>query len=369
MEVIIIPEPSKDSIDKKNPEDLLSTDNQEKLRRSSKKILLLKDDLRQNLTKELQRDLAQGLKLSLKGLDEAIVHIEEIFGNEAWIDEIDKTIEKELTTLQIKIPEVKKKVQEAKQIELKKKIPDQVGIKSILKSVEETGVSARKDQSFDEAIQILQDVEKKLLPAIESHLPEKDIKIIKASIRKELQTTLMKKGKIDEAIQVIDSCCVDEDYDSITYIDSQIEKSFLVAQKGEFSQAVNQLKDTLKYENSLPDNERKLDQSAEIKRALAIAYRGQGAYQKALKWFGEAQKEFREVKDEIGYYNALWGIGKLRHLTGEWNEAIQIWKKLIVYYEKQPDTKTITKKTGKPPSLMRIEAYREYAQTLQLHGK
>ncbi|MFX0124840.1 MAG: tetratricopeptide repeat protein [Candidatus Hodarchaeota archaeon] len=366
LEVIIIPKSSKD---KKNSKDLTSPpDYQEKLQRSSKKIFLLKEDLKQNLAKELQRDTSQGLKLSLKGLDEAVVHIEEIFGDKSWIDEIDKTIEKELATIEIKIPEMREKTQEVTHIALKEKALDQAGIKSILSSVKKTGVNARDEQSFDEAIQILQDVEKKLLPAIESHLPEKDIRAIKTSLLKELQTTLMRKGKINEAIQVIDSCCVEEE-DSKTYIEAQIEKSFLLAQKAEFTQAVNLLKDTLKYENSLPDTERTLEQSAEIKRALAIAYRGQGFYQKALKWFKEAQKEFHYVKDEIGYYNALWGIGILRHLTGEWDKAIQIWKKLIMLFEKQPDTESITKRTGKPPSLMLIKVYTEYAHSLQLYGK
>ncbi len=373
LEVIIIPKPGKDRIDKKNPKDLSSnTDYQEKLLRSSKKILSLREDLKQDFNKELRRDPdpSQGLQLSLKGLDEAIGHIlEEIFGNKVWTDEIDKTIEKELAILDLKIPEVKEKVLKANQLVLKEKILDQAGVKSILKSIRGIGVNARDEQAFDEAIQILHDVEKKLLPAIESHLSDKDKKSIKASLLKELHTTLMMKGKIDEAIQVIDSCCVEEDYDSTTYIDSQIEKSYMLTQKAEFSQAVSLLKDTLKYETSLPENERKLEQSAEIKRALAIAYRGQGAYQKALRWFGDAQKEFHEAKEELGYYNALWGIGKLRHLTGEWDKAIQIWRKLIVFYEKLPDDKAITKKTGKPPSLMRITAYTEYAHTLQLYGK
>ena len=365
MEVSIIPKPNTDSIDKKNLEDLLS--DTDKLRRSSKKIVSFRNDLKQNIAKESQ-NLTQGIKLSLKGLDEAIEQIEVIFGNEVWIDEIDKTLEKELSKLKVKLPELLESIREIDQVELKEKALDEVGIKSIIKSAKKTGLKARDKQSFDQAIQILQDVDKKLLPALEPYLPEDDRMAIKASILKELQTTLVKKGKIDEAIQVIDSCC-EEEYDSKTYIESQIEKSFLLVKKGEFNQSVNLLKDTLKYDSSLPEAEIDLKQSAEIKRALAIAYRGRGAYKKALQWFGEAQKGFLETEDDVGYYNVLWGIGILRHLTGEWDEAIEIWKKLIIYLEKQPDDSTITKKLGKPPSLMCVNAYSEYARTLQLSGK
>ena len=359
-----MPKPNTDPVDKNNPEDLLSST--EKLQRSNKKILSFRDDLQQTIAKESEA-ISQDLKLSLKGLDEAVSQITAIFGNKVWIDELDKTIEKELSKLEVKIPELLENVREIDKVELKEKALDEAGIKLIIKSAQKTGQKARDEQSFDDAIQILQDVDKKLLPALESYLP--DYQAVKASVLKELQTTLVKKGQIDKAIQIIDSCCVEEEYDSKTYIESQIEKSFLLVKKGEFNQAVNLLKDTLKYENTLPETEIDLKQSAEIKRALAITYRGRGAYQKALQWFKEAQQGFLETKDDIGYYNALWGIGILRHLTGEWDEAIEIWKQLITYLENQPDDNTITKRFGKPPSLMCVNAYSEYARTLQLSGK
>ncbi|MFX1284135.1 MAG: tetratricopeptide repeat protein [Promethearchaeota archaeon] len=364
---MIIPKPNKDSMDKEKPENLLfNADYQEKLKRASKKIKIIKEDLAQNLANELQQDLAQGLKISLKGVDEAIDHIQEIFGDKTWTEEIYKTIEQELETLKKEIPKVKEDIQESKQIELKEKKLDEAGIISILKSIKETGVSAREKRSYDEAIEILQDIDKKLLPAISIHLPEEDEREIRISLKDELATAFKKKGEIDEAIKVIDSCCSDPDYESKDYIHSQIEKSFLLVQKAEFNQAADLLKSTLEYERDLPENERNLKQSAEIKRALAIAYRGQGAYQKAIKWFKEAQKEFGEVNYEIGYHNALWGIGILRHLTGEWEEAIKIWKELLLFFEKQPDTLI---KGEKPASFLRINVYTEYARTLQLSGK
>ncbi|UCG01237.1 MAG: hypothetical protein JSW11_16670 [Candidatus Heimdallarchaeota archaeon] len=354
-------------MDKKNSEELIPiNDYQEKLQRTSKKIHLLKEDLKQNLSRDLQQDVAQGFKLSLKGLDEAIVRIEEIFGNKSWIEEIDKTIEKELGTIKIELPELKKKIQASKQIELNEKKLDEAGIKSIIKSVKQTGVNAREKRSFDEAIEILQDIDKRLLPAIAIHLPEKEKREIQTSLREELTTAFIKKGKINEAIKVIDSCCTDPDYESKDYIKSQIEKSFLLEKKAEFNQAVDLLKKTLNYEKILPKSERKLEQSAEIKRALAIAFRGQGAYPEAVKWFKESQKEFKKVNDQEGYHNALWGIGKLRHLTGEWEKAIKIWKTLLKFFETQPD---ISVKGRKPASYKRISVFSEYARTLQFSGK
>ncbi|MFW9903731.1 MAG: tetratricopeptide repeat protein [Candidatus Thorarchaeota archaeon] len=297
--------------------------------------------------------------MSLKGLDEAIGHIEEIFGNEAWIEEIDKAIEKELD---IEFPEAKNQY---KNIKLNAKKLDEAGIKSILQSVKKTGVSAREKRDFDEAIEIFESIDKRLLPAIAIHLPEKTSREIRTSLREELSKAFLMKGKIDEAIEVIDSCCIDPGYESKDYIKSQINKSFILAKKDEFNQAVEILQKTLEYEKSLPNSERKLEQSAEIKRALAIAYRGQGAYTEAIKWFKEAQKGFREINDQIGYHDTLWGMGILRYLTGEWEKAIKIWKTLLRFFEAQPDTPI---KGRKPAFFLRINIFTEYARTLQLSG-
>jgi len=382
---MIIPKPSKERMSKKISEsdqmhpkksrrlDASDIASEEKLQRANKKLIMLKENLKQNLTLNLKNAIVEDLKIDFEGLKSVIDHVGIVFGDKTWINEIDKIIENELEALVVKakeveewLPEVEEKVSETNRILLKEKMLDEEGIKSILKSIKETGISAREKQSFDEAIEILKDIDKKILPVIEIHLPEKDKKNIKASLSKELRTTLLKKGKIDEAIKVIDSCCTKPDDDSTDYIESQIEKGFLLIKKGEFNQAITLLKNTLKYEKSLPEKERKLKQSAEIKRVLGVAYRGQGAYQEAVKWFQESQNEYRALKDEIGYHNALWGIGILRYLTGEWDAAIEIWKTLLTHYEKLPDSAV---KTGKPPSLLCIGLYTEYSRTLQLSGK
>ena len=295
----------------------------------------------------------------MKGLDEAIVHIEKIFGSKAWINEIDKTIEKELD---IELPEVEN---QTKKTGLTEKKLDEAWIKSVLESVKNTGVSAREKRAFDEAIEIFEGIDKKLLPAIAIHLPEKVSKEIRTSLREELTTAFLKKGKIDEAIEVIDSCCTEPGYESKDYIKSQIDKSFILGKKDEFNQAVEILHQTLEYQESLPSNERKPKLSAEIMRALGMAYRGQGAYKEAIKWFSDAQKGFLEINDQIGYHNALWGMGILRYLTGEWKKAIKIWKTLLKFFETQSDTMI---KGKKPASLFRINILTEYARTLQLSG-
>ncbi|MFX1507954.1 MAG: hypothetical protein ACFFDC_17845, partial [Promethearchaeota archaeon] len=150
------------------------------------------------------------------------------------------------------------------------------------------------------------------------------------------------------------------------YIKSQIDKSLILGKKDEFNQAVEILQKTLEYQKSLSSSERKPELSAEIKRALAVAYRGQGAYTEAIKWFSDAQKGFLEINDQNGYHDALWGMGILRYLTGEWKKAIKIWKELLKFFETQPDTPI---KGRKPASLLRISILAEYARTLQLSGK
>ena len=359
---MIIHKPSKDSTD-------VLRSSQDKLQKARKKIIILKRNLEEDFAHSIHDSKLEDTEIKLEGLNDVINHVEEIFGNTTWIGEIEKRIEKEIDmdSLREKI-EVEAKALEEKHelLEEEAKALEEEAVKSVLISVREAGISARKEKSYDEALEILQDIDTKLLPAIEIHLPEKDKREIKYSIMKELEKTHYKRGKIDEAIKVIDECCTEPDCDSKEYIKSQIDKSHLLVQKGEFNQAADLLKDTLKYEISLPDTERELKYSAEIKRALGIAYRGQGAYQKAIKWFKESQGELRKAKDEWGYHNALWGIGILRHLTGEWKEAIEIWKKLLAFFEKQPDHAI----EGEKPTLFLLaKTIIEYARTLQLCGK
>ena len=357
---MILPKSNQDSNSEKriNPKD-----SQEKLLKARKKILMLKRNLEQDFTEALPDTKLKAIEIKLEGLNDVVTHIERIFGNKTWIGEIEEIIEKEieLDSLRERIEKV-----EHKTLEVEAKVLEEEAVRSVLSSLKEAGVSARKERSFDKAIEILQDIDTKLLPAIEAYIPAKDKKDIKSSSLKELGKTLLQQGKIDEAIKVIDACCTDPDFDSNEYIESQINKSHLLVKKGEFNQAINLLKEIINYEKCLPDNERKPEQSAEIKRWLAMSYRGQGAYKEAVKWFNEAKEEFRKSEDEEGFNNALWGIGILRHLTGEWEKAIEIWEQLLAFFEKQPDS---LYKGKEPTSTYQIKVYFEYSRTLQLCGK
>ncbi|MHA2247903.1 MAG: tetratricopeptide repeat protein [Candidatus Hodarchaeales archaeon] len=357
---------------------------QDKLQKARKKIIILKRNLEENFTHSVHDSKLEDIEIKLEGLTDVVNHINKIFGEKTWIGEIEKRIEKEigLDSLKEKIEkfaeskvlETETKTLEAKDIALeaenktivvKEKAFEVEAVKSVLNSLREAGVSARKEKSYDKAIEILKDIDTKLLPSIAIHLPDKDKRDLKSSLMKELEKTHYKRGKIDDAIKVIDEGCTETNCDSKVYIKSQIDKSHLLVQKGEFNQAVDLLKNAIKYLNSLPDNERELGYSAEIKRSLGIAYRGQGAYQKSIRWFKESQGEHRKAKDNWGYHNALWGIGILRHLTGEWEEAIEIWRKLIAFFEKQPDHI----KGEKPTPFLLIKAFIEYSRTLQFCGK
>ncbi len=339
--------------------DITDSASQKNLEGVHKKIELVKENIKQDLIHDLKQDITQSIKGDLEGLDDVFSHVNKIFGDKIWIDEIDKTIEREMDLLQKKIKEVGQ--------ELEENAIEGEAAKSVLIALRKVGQNARKERSFDKAIEILENTGTKLLPALEIHLHDKDKKDMKFSLLEELQKAFFLKGKIDEAIQVIDTCCIQPDYyESKEYIKSQIKKSHLLAQKGEFNQAIKILKDTLEYEKGLPEHEKKVTNSAEIKRTLGIAYRGQGAYQKAIKWFKESQEEFLKAEDEMGFHNALWGIGILRYLRGEWEKAINIWERLLRFFEKQQDSPVEDKK---PISVLRIKVLIDYSRTLQLCDK
>jgi tetratricopeptide (TPR) repeat protein len=105
---------------------------------------------------------------------------------------------------------------------------------------------------------------------------------------------------------------------------------------------------------------------AEVKRALAMVYRGQGAYEKALKWFKDSQELHEKANNEEGFYNALWGVGILHHLRGEWEPAIEIWKKLISVFENRAQE---GKLTVKERTYLYAKLYYEYSLTLELCGR
>jgi tetratricopeptide (TPR) repeat protein len=185
---------------------------------------------------------------------------------------------------------------------------------------------------------------------------------LKSSILQELETALLQKGQIGKAIKVIDTQCDDPACTFTDYFTAQIKKSYLLAQTGEFNRAITVLNRLLNKYDSLAVDFRKANESAEIKRALGIAYRNKGSFDDALKWFNEAKEEYESINDDIGFHNALWGMGILHYLRGEWEEAIRIWKKIQSFYEKEKPTDDLYK------SKTLFKLYFDFTRTLQLSG-
>ncbi|MFX0053232.1 MAG: hypothetical protein ACFE8U_18300, partial [Candidatus Hermodarchaeota archaeon] len=230
---------------------------QKKIKLAIEKIRLIENDLKRS-----------GLKINLEGLDEALTQIELLFPDKSWKKDLESHIEKELNEDLIELEE-----------------EEEQSLHKLILAAKKAGEEARKEGRFDIAIDMLQDLDRTLIPAITDVLPEKILKELKFSLSKELEKTFFKKGELTEAIKVIDSrdrkeCCTYEEY-----IESQIDKTHLLIQKGEFNQALVLLKNALK-EKPLSDN---IKLTAEVKRTLGMVYRGQGAYEEALKWFKESQ--------------------------------------------------------------------------------
>ncbi len=191
--------------------------------------------------------------------------------------------------------------------------------------------------------------------------PRKNKLLLTNSILIELEAALVEKGRIDEAIKVIDSRYRIPRYRNEAYRKSQLKKSNLLAQSGEFKEAVNLLKSLL---NNCCEDEIEYNTSAEIKRALGMAYPGQGSYNKALKYFQESQEEFilankkhpEDLRSTGGYHEAIWGEGILHYLRGEWEEVLSIWNQLEDFY-----------KNKKPKMLFKL--YFEFMRTFKLSGK
>jgi len=309
-----------------------TSDKQKKLKKAKKKIQLFEND--RNLD----------LEFKLEGLNEALAQIGKLFSDKTWLKDLESHIEKDLRE---SLDEVKKEKQ---------------GLKTLILGANKAGKEARKEGRFDTAIEIFQELDRTLLPAIKYLLPQETQKELKLLLSKELEKTFLKKGKLIDAIKVIDSrdreeCCTYEEY-----IESQIGKSHLLIQKGEFNKALVVLKDAL-GESQQSDN---IALIAEVKRALAMVYRGQGAYEKALKWFKDSQELHEKANNEEGFYNALWGVGILHHLRGEWEPAIEIWKKLISVFENRAQE---GKLTVKERTYLYAKLYYEYSLTLELCGR
>ncbi|MFX0184953.1 MAG: tetratricopeptide repeat protein [Candidatus Hodarchaeota archaeon] len=306
---------------------------QKKIKRAMEKIQLIENDIKRS-----------GLEINLEGLNEALTKIELLFPDKSWRKELESHIEKELNEDLIELEE------------------KQQGLHKLILAASKAGEEARNEGRFDIAIDMLQDLDRTLLPAITDILPEKLLKELKFLLSKELQKTYFKKGKLAEAIKVIDSrdrmdCCTYEEY-----IESQIDKAHLLIQKGEFNQALIILKNALK-EKTLSNN---VKLTAEVKRTLGMVYRGQGAYEEALKWFKESQDLHKKANNEEGYYNALWGVGILHHLRGEWEPAIEIWKKLISIFETKDQE---GKLTAKEHNYLFAKLYLDYSLSLELCGR
>ncbi len=335
--------------------------------------------------KDIEKSISK-LVLKTEGTEELILQIGKIFEGTNWLAELKTSIPEELSPLinelssQDFLPDRALKTTEASLIkqqntlhDLKEKLTVQTAqlqeslkaeqLKTIVLALKNAGSSAIKEKSFDKAITILDDTNKKILPLVTStkELSEEELSNLSKSILIELETALVEKGKINEAIKVIDSQFKAPIYRSEEYRKSQLKKSHLLVQSGEFKEAVNLLKSLLDY---CCEDEINYLTSAEIKRALGVAYRGQGSYEMALKYFHESQKEFLRVKtinpndsrSNDGYHNAIWSEGILHYLRGEWEEALSIWTELEEYY-----------KNRKPKILFKL--YFEYMRTFKLSGK
>lgn len=352
----------------------------DELRRKIKELKMkLRKEFNTNINKELQNGVLE-LKYDLNGLDKTISYISTIFKDKTWLKDLEHKIMLALPVLE-EVPNVSSeiesdisqadaeseihtktiKIQDMKVKELNRHAHQ---LKKILTTLKEFGIDAVKNKSYDKAIEILQYTDEKLLPLIKNQgvLTENDQKIVKNAILKELETALLQKGKIGAVINVIDTQCGDPLCTTHDYFNAQIKKSHLLSQKGEFNHAIEVLEEAQCKFNSLPLSDRKPKESAEIKRAFGITYRNKGSFDEALKWFNESIEDYKNIQDENGFHEALWGIGILHHLRGEWEEAITIWKGIKSYYEekKPSDEHYKIKKFYK--------FYFDYTRTLQLSG-
>ncbi|MHA2328269.1 MAG: tetratricopeptide repeat protein [Candidatus Hodarchaeales archaeon] len=321
-----------------------------------KQIKKLKNNIKNGLVIEIEKNPQKSnikrVEIKLEGLEELQTNLGEIFGSKSWFKELETRIRNRIES---EISEKKAKLNG---------LGDSESAKQIILVLQELGRDARKEKRFDKAITILQDTYAKLIPSLK--LPDEDIKKLHMSILEELETALIQKGEIDKAIKVIDQCCDTPDFDYEEFVKAQVKKGFLLIQKGNFIQSINHLKRALTVVNSPPLDENCLIHSAEIKRVLGIAHRGQGAYKEALVWFKDAQDEFFKAKNHDGYHESLWGVGILHYMRGEWENAITIWEKLLTFYG---DKSAYPLPDDKPRNFELIRIYTEYVRTLQLCGR
>jgi tetratricopeptide (TPR) repeat protein len=343
------------------------------------------------LKARIKQEFGSGkINIELDGLATTLAQITDIFKGKEWLKDVEQKIQLAIPTLvelqesavllekalpekiihdfeekaaqtALKTQDVILKVHDdhVKELDI-----DAQQIKSVLVALKDYGIDARQNESYDIAIEILKDTDAKILPLIKNQgvLPESDQKMIKLSILQELETALLQKGQINEAIRVIDSQCEDPDCTDYDYIKAYIKKSGLYSKKGEFNKAITVLNQALDEFNLFLSKQKKFDVLAEIKRSLGMAYRSKGDFDEALQWFNEAKDEYNKIEDEIGKYYTLWGMGILYYLRGEWGEAIAIWKKIEDFYKGLK----VSKDQMKSKTLFKL--YFDYTRTLQLSG-
>jgi tetratricopeptide (TPR) repeat protein len=346
------------------------------------------------LKAKIKQEFGSGkINIELDGLATTLAQITEIFKGKEWLKDVEQKIQLAIPTLfelqesadllEKALPEkitqdFEENAVEAAQTVLKsqdlvltvhddhiKELDKNAQqIKRILVALKDYGSDARQKESYDIAIEILKDTDAKILPLIKDQgvLSESDQKLIKLSILQELETALLQKGQINEAIRVIDSQCEDPDCTNYDFIKAHIKKSGLYSKKGEFNQAIAILNQALDEFNLFSSKQKKFNVLAEIKRSLGMAYRSKGDFDEALKWFNEAKDEYNKIEDAIGKYNVLWGMGILYYLRGEWGEAIVIWKKIEDFY------KGLKVSKNKKRSKYLFKLYFDYTRTLQLSG-
>jgi tetratricopeptide (TPR) repeat protein len=325
---------------------------------------------------ELGKDL-DAMSSELGAIDKVVAQISKAFEGKTWLAEIQRLIDGELFAksgrrstnglrVETKLNEVKtaksahqNKLEESRRkLEVENKLfgvtQSTENIKTLVLALKEAGTKALRERSFDKAIDILKETENKVIPIIaEAELISVDEgRNLKLTILDELKEALIQKGQIDDAIKVIDSQFHAPKYKNEKYQHSQLKKCHLLVQTGEFSKGIKLLNKLL---DNCCDDRIEYATSAEIKRALGMAYRGRGFYDDALIYFQQSQVEFKKANDSKGYHNALWGQGILHYLRGEWDEALSIWQELQTFFTER-----------KPKYLFKI--YFEYMRTFKLSG-
>lgn len=322
--------------------------------------------MRENLSSNgKNKELHNGLAISLDGLDELLITISKTLGDKKWRVELEKKIaneiklnklEEEIRFSQNKLHSITSQFNLASEEFIKRQ--SETYSKDIIKIMQEMSTKARNDKSYEKAIEILEEAGNKLLPVIK--ISSQDKKKLKSSLLEDLEQTLIDFGKLEDALKVFENFEIDDQNED--FIKSQLKKSQLLLKRGKVNASIDLLKYTLEKleQNDFPD----LKHLSEVKRSLGMAYRTSGAYDTALKWFSEAEKDYLKNNDNFGYYNSVWGRGILYHLRGEFDKALLIWNELLDFLKTGIGNNMI----GVTPKLL-FKLYSEYYHTFIQIGK